>query len=135
MGWFPRLFGIIPLGIGLTVLYSLWFSGSGFGSPPLFFRVCGSFVALGFVMFGVAAFSAGGMLNHDRLTDLAQKMHQRQRRQRNGSGESTETGQKTGDRGYGCPKCGAELSDGADVSPSGDVKCAYCRRWFNIHRQ
>ena len=36
-------------------------------------------------------------------------------------------------RHYECPNCAARLGDGADVSPSGDVKCGHCDRWFNIH--
>jgi hypothetical protein len=35
--------------------------------------------------------------------------------------------------GYTCPACGARLGEAADVSPKGDVKCGYCRQWFNIH--
>ena len=37
--------------------------------------------------------------------------------------------------GYVCTKCGAPLSEGADVSPSGDVKCQSCKSWFNIHAE
>jgi len=130
MSWLPRIFAIIPFGIGVTVLGFLWFSDDGFGSPPLFFRVFGSFIALGFVLFGVVAFSAGSLVNRNRLQDLAESMHAQQRRQ---NGPTDET--SSGEGNYGCPNCGAELGDGAEVSPSGDVKCAYCKRWFNIHRQ
>lgn len=35
---------------------------------------------------------------------------------------------------YECEHCGAGLGKNADVSPSGDVKCQYCNKWFNIHR-
>lgn len=38
------------------------------------------------------------------------------------------------DKGYDCVRCGAALSKNADVSPSGDIKCQYCNKWFNIHR-
>ena len=34
---------------------------------------------------------------------------------------------------YKCSNCGAGVGSQADVSPSGDVKCKYCDRWFNIH--
>ena len=27
----------------------------------------------------------------------------------------------------------ADADGNCDVSPKGDVKCGYCRRWFNIH--
>ncbi len=130
MSWLPRMIGIIPFGIGVTVLWFLWFGEDGFHSPPLFFKVFGSFVALGFVMFGVAAFSAGSLVNRNRLQGLAKSMRDLQQSQ-NGSVD----GPSPGESSYGCPNCGAELGDGADVSPSGDVKCAYCKRWFNIHRQ
>ncbi len=36
---------------------------------------------------------------------------------------------------YECLNCGADLGKGVDVSPSGDVKCEYCSKWFNIHKQ
>ncbi|MEI8022483.1 MAG: hypothetical protein WCH39_30010, partial [Schlesneria sp.] len=35
---------------------------------------------------------------------------------------------------YCCSNCGAKLTNQADVSPLGDVKCSFCRQWFNIHR-
>jgi hypothetical protein len=37
-------------------------------------------------------------------------------------------------RNYQCKNCGAALGEKADVSPSGDVKCTYCNKWFNIHK-
>jgi predicted RNA-binding Zn-ribbon protein involved in translation (DUF1610 family) len=37
--------------------------------------------------------------------------------------------------GYDCPNCGEALGKEADVLPSGDVKCGYCERWFNIHSE
>lgn len=36
---------------------------------------------------------------------------------------------------YECLNCGANLGKGVEVSPSGDVKCEYCVKWFNIHKQ
>ena len=134
MSWLPRMIGIIPFGIGVTVLCFLWFGEDGFHSPPLFFKVFGSFIALAFVMFGVAAFSAGSLVNRNRLQDLAESMRDLQQSQ-NGSGTGPASKKPPGNTSYGCPNCGADLGDGADVSPSGDVKCEYCKRWFNIHRQ
>ena len=47
------VFGLIFAGIGLTVIVFLWGAlRDGFGSPPLFFRVFGTFIALAFVAFG-----------------------------------------------------------------------------------
>ena len=34
-----------------------------------------------------------------------------------------------------CTACGARIQDASAVSPSGDVRCAYCNVWFNVHRQ
>ena len=120
--WFFRLVGVIPLGIGLTVLGFLWLTPfDEFGSPPLVFRIFGSFIALAFVLFGggmiAASFRAQGL--RPPGLDL---------------GSSLEPPQ-TGSVGYQCSHCGAPLGDQADVSPHGDVKCAHCGRWFNIHRK
>lgn len=37
-------------------------------------------------------------------------------------------------KNYNCNHCGAALGDDADVSPSGDAKCRYCHKWFNIYK-
>lgn len=31
-----------------------------------------------------------------------------------------------------CPRCAAPLRDDVEISPSGDVKCPFCRSWFNV---
>jgi len=50
-----RLFGIIPLGIGLAVIYFLWLGSLGtLGTPPMFFRICGTVVAVPFVLLGLS---------------------------------------------------------------------------------
>lgn len=129
------VFGLIFFGIGLTVIISLWAEPfGGFGSPPLFFRVVGSFIALAFVtMGGTVAYGA----LFGSLPDPARHLPGRS------PFDETATERSTGDdaaspaqrpvAGYVCPQCGAPLSDDADVSPHGDVKCTYCDRWFNIH--
>ncbi len=33
-----------------------------------------------------------------------------------------------------CDNCGAKCTDASDISPSGDLKCAYCSTWFNVLR-
>ena len=33
-----------------------------------------------------------------------------------------------------CTACGARIQDASAVSPRGDVRCAYCNAWFNVHR-
>ena len=35
-------------------------------------------------------------------------------------------------KNYSCKSCGASLDKNVDVSPSGDVKCKYCNKWFNV---
>jgi hypothetical protein len=119
------VFGIAFFGMGLTIIGFLWGAPfDEFGSPPVVFRIFGSFIALVFV-------AVGGMVALSALTG------------RNLLGSSAAPaldavnprgGQGTAPDGYQCPHCGAPLSSQADVSPLGDVKCAFCDRWFNIHR-
>lgn len=108
--------------IGLTVIVFLWSQPFGqFHSPPLFFRVFGSLVALMFVVMGgtgvIAAISGKG---------LSPPAHGLRGVLRRPSGETPGS--------YVCPNCGATLAEKIDVSPSGDVKCPYCKSWFNVHR-
>lgn len=121
-----RLVGLFPLAIGLTVLGGLWLAPFGeFGSPPLFFRIFGSIIALAFVTFGGVALSGKGLQPTRHVQDV---MQQAQREQQG----SDPTGTATAGN-YQCPSCAAPLADEADVSPLGDTKCAHCDRWFNIH--
>jgi hypothetical protein len=111
------VFGFVFGGIGLTVLGFLW-GERGFGEPPLFFKLFGSFIAIAFVAFGATFFLAAikGPGSQPESTRTA----------------STDVAPGTGS-GYQCPSCSARLGEGADVSPKGDVKCGYCKQWFNIH--
>lgn len=123
--WFARAFGIVPLGIGLTVIGFLWGTPfNSFHSPPLFFRIFGSFIALAFVMTG-GAILFGKHSPRDQLDQLGRRSHgvspPGQRPPINPAG------------GYSCTNCGAPLGKGADVSPHGDVKCDHCGKWFNVH--
>lgn len=108
------VFGIVFGGVGLTVITFLW-TARGFGEPPLFFKLFGSFIALAFVAFG-ATFLIGAFKG--------------QSPQSNASPTPPPVAPGTG---YTCPACGARLGEDSDVSPRGDVKCGYCRKWFNIH--
>lgn len=122
---FARVFGVIPLGIGLTTIGFLWGTPfGGFGSPPLFFRVFGSFVALGFVLTGA------GIL----FGNLPSRLDRSVRGPR-GEDAGAARPPERGDSAYTCTHCGAPLAEGADVSPHGDVKCPFCKGWFNIHRE
>ncbi len=78
MSLLPRLMAIIPFGIGMTVLIFLWSAPFGeFGSPPLFFRVFGSFIALAFVLTGIAIFVGAGKIGDPRR--LAQRLQEMQK--------------------------------------------------------
>ena len=33
-----------------------------------------------------------------------------------------------------CDNCGAKCTNASHISPSGDLKCAYCNTWFNVLR-
>ena len=117
------LVGFVFAGIGLTLLIFMWGAPfDEFGSPPLFFRIFASFIAIAFVGFGgtmgFAALRGGAGLSAPPRTTL--------------SGPHSVPTTPAG--GYKCPNCGAPLGESADVSPSGDVKCPFCGRWFNIHR-
>ncbi|MEO1998190.1 MAG: hypothetical protein ABGZ17_23345 [Planctomycetaceae bacterium] len=46
---------------------------------------------------------------------------------------ASKTETPTGARDYTCDHCGATLSDGTEVSPSGDFRCQYCDNWSNVH--
>ncbi|MGZ0172849.1 MAG: hypothetical protein ACKVHE_25215 [Planctomycetales bacterium] len=134
MSLFPRMMAIVPFGIGMTVLIGLW--GGGMGNPPLFFRVFGSFIALAFVMTGVGIFTTAGKLGDPRR--MAQSLQEMQKELAANQPEADSSPAQPADAaapkvGYDCPNCGAALGKEADVSPSGDVKCGYCERWFNIH--
>ncbi|MBC8290604.1 MAG: hypothetical protein H8E37_09830 [Planctomycetes bacterium] len=130
MTMIPRLMGIMPFGIGLTVLFFVW--TGGMGNPPLFFKVVASFIALSFVMIGLAFFAGPGLLKgqHRRMLDQAQEMADSLSK---GETSSTSEPDAPPQKGYSCPNCGSDLGEDADVSPSGDAKCEYCKRWFNIH--
>jgi hypothetical protein len=137
MSLFPRLMAIIPFGIGMTVLIFLWSAPFGaFHSPPLFFRIFGSFIALAFVLTGIGIFVGAGKIGDPRR--MAQSLKEMQKELSANQSEAGPSPPQPADAakskvGYDCPKCGAALGDAADVSPSGDVKCGYCERWFNIH--
>lgn len=111
------VFGLAFAGIGLTVIISLWFGGMG--DPPVFFKLFGSFIASVFVAMG------GGMAF---VAITGRGIMVKQPRRPTTSPESPAV-----PRSYTCPHCGGGLDRDAEVSPMGDVKCAFCGRWFNVH--
>jgi hypothetical protein len=110
--------GFAFAGVGVILIVWLWLQPFGFMHPPLLFRLLGSMVSLIFIAVGG---SAG-------VTALRGGVPGTLRR-----GLHAISGGKP-QPGYKCPNCGAGLTGDADVSPSGDVKCAYCRTWFNVHQ-
>jgi len=116
------VFGFAFAGIGVTLIVWLWSMPFGeFGSPPLVFRIFGSFIAIVFVAVGgSAAYSAVTAAGRTEANsaDVPRAVN---------SGANPPAP-------YVCPHCGAPLADGADVSPLGDVKCTFCSSWFNVRR-
>lgn len=132
--FFARLIGLVPLGIGLTLLAFLWLQPfDGFGSPPMIFRLMGSFVALFFILQGSALVS-GALGKPGDLKGFAKQLRELQ--QESGAGEQGPENPPTVQArvGYQCTSCAAPLASDAEVSPHGDVKCAHCGKWFNIHK-
>lgn len=124
---FFRMIGIVPLGIGLTTLVSLWGEPSGgFHSPPLFFRMFGSFIALGFVMFGCFFLFFKPASPAERVKALQDELREAGLTETQVAGEPPTPGKLK------CPNCGSSPGK-AEVSPHGDVKCDHCSRWYNVH--
>jgi hypothetical protein len=111
--WVGGVFGLAFGGIGTTILVSMW-TVSGFGEPPLVAKLVASFISLVFIAVG------GTMLVSAMRGGTA-------------AGRSAPGAPPAGGGGYACPACGGRLGSDAEVSPKGDVKCGYCRKWFNIH--
>jgi hypothetical protein len=119
------VFGFAFAGIGLTTIGFLWLAPFGqFDSPPLVFRVFGSFIAIVFVAVGGTAFVSAirGRLMGFPASALRQ------------AAANSGPAACPLPAGYLCPHCGAPLAEKAEVSPLGDVKCPFCHTWFNIHQ-
>jgi hypothetical protein len=114
---FFSIFGFI----GIAVIAFLWGSGNGFGSPPLFFKVFGSLIALGFIAMGFG-FPLSMLRRGKTVEDPTAR------------GLPSQPPPPGPPANLVCPACGANVGK-AEVSPSGDVKCSYCHGWWNIHRR
>ncbi len=126
---FARLFGIAPLGIGLTLLTFLWWPSSSIHAPPLVFKMFGSFMSIPFILIG-GGILFGNLSPKNRLKSLAAELKELQEELEIDSEDSP----RPTASGYQCSSCGATLDQTADVSPHGDVKCEHCGKWFNIHQ-
>ncbi len=125
------IFGLAFLGIGVTVLWFMWSQPfDDFHSPPLFFRIFASFIAICFIaMGGGTAYAA---LNGTSQMNNLQATVQERLDQRRVKVSDPDRPPVTRDA-YVCPQCSAPLGDQADVSPHGDAKCTHCKSWFNVH--
>ncbi len=127
-------FGAAFGGIGLSLLGFMWLSDHNeFGTPPLFFRVFASFMAIPFVAIGGATFYSGltgNLISHPRnlANDLLQQLAD------SNIGNAPKKPAETKDN-LDCPHCGSPTGDAADISPSGDVKCGHCRNWYSVRSQ
>jgi hypothetical protein len=111
----------------------MW-TAEGFGAPPLVFRVFATFIAIAFVaMGGATAYSAGRALAGGQV-DFGHPERSAPFEDQQFEDNIGQESQRTAQVGYACPGCGAPLGRGADVSPHGDVKCAHCGRWYNVHK-
>jgi DNA-directed RNA polymerase subunit RPC12/RpoP len=119
------LFGFIFAGIGLTVIIFIWSEPfGGFGSPPLFFRIFGSFIAVAFIGFGAAMAISAIIGNKEPLAPSIPAASVAPH-------APASTAHLPGR--YACSRCAAPLADNAQVSPLGDARCPHCGSWFNIH--
>jgi len=133
MNTYTRLVGFFPCGVGLTLLMFLWSQPfDGFHSPPLFFRILGSFVGLFFIFIGVGFF-IGPVGNSNRMK-AAMKQHKEMLEELETEQGDLDSDDAPSSMNYQCSTCGAPLGTGDDVSPHGDVKCTHCGKWFNIHQ-
>ena len=112
---FVSMFGFA----GIALLAFLWGPTQGPMEPPWIFRVMGSLIALMFIAMGFGVPITAYRASAQEQTDTP---------------ETTPATPDPAKAGYRCHNCGAALGPEQEVSPSGDVKCAYCKRWWNIHR-
>ncbi len=127
------IFGFVFFGIGLTVLIFLWsMPFDEFGSPPLFFRLFGSFIAIAFLGIG-GTVAYGAITANRRTSQMAGEIFERAMSAAAPDASKKAEPHANVSAAYVCPNCAAPLAANADVSPLGDVKCGHCGGWFNIH--
>lgn len=126
----PAVFGFVFAGIGLTVIGFLWLTPfDDFGSPPLFFRIFGSFIAIAFVALG----GTMGLAAVAGRADWVARKPPASAAPGPMSPAAAAAGTPSAAGRYACPHCGAAMTGGTEASPHGDVKCPHCGAWFNVH--
>ena len=110
--------------IGIAVIVFLWGSSGPMG-PPVFFKIFGSCVAICFVAIG-GSLAYASVTGKSQQSRLGQRFGIRPRSQASDSQSRTDSAPD-----FGCPNCGSGLAADTEISPSGDVKCPYCKQWFS----
>lgn len=98
---------------------------SSLSGAPAFFKLMGSLVAFGFIIGSAVMLrviwsrklKVGPAAMHGSISPAPAE------------GNSSQQGLD-----LQCDHCGAGLEVSTEISPSGDVKCSYCKRWFNVRR-
>ena len=106
---------IVAMGIGLLVAGIVAFAVRS-GPPPAGGRSMVVWIVAALAVLAVLAAAAG---------PLARRSRSRRRPRWPTPPDAT-------DGGHVCPRCGRALPPGADVSPSGDVRCTTCGAWTNV---
>lgn len=90
---------------------------------------------------GLSGRRGGLQQNFDRVMDLAEEQvrarhEERHAHRRHPAARSSAPPplprEERGPLDFQCDHCGATAEGPLDISPSGDVKCAYCGKWFNV---
>ena len=116
------VFGLVFAGAGVCMLALIWSGEADFVPTPA--RLFGTLICLAPIAMG-SFFVYGAIAGPKAMSPSIDIPN---------SPESSGAPPTTPAGGYVCPNCGAALGEKADVSPMGDVKCAFCGRWFNVHR-
>ena len=116
MKYFGLIFALPFIGGPIALLTILW-GDNGFGSPPVAMQLFGSFVCIAVAAAGFMM--AIGIIRGKQLSP--QKRH----------AESSPSPKGL----YSCSHCGASIGEDSEISPSGDIKCEYCKSWFNVNKK
>ena len=123
-----RLVGIIPLVMGLAMLWEAWGSSDSFHTPPLIFQIFESCFASILLLLGGSA-----LLGRLKTASPVERLKALQEELREAGHTETPAANEPPARGkLKCPNCGSSPGQ-AEVSPHGDVKCDHCSRWYNVH--